>query len=198
MKTAARDTVLARIALGLVALQLLLLVVSWLLSAAFPESGVKSLLSGEGLRWFLGRFAQILAKPQLVWLVLLAMAYGVLMRSGMLHRRSSYREQRALMMSGVLLVLMIIMMLLLVALPHAVLLSAVGGLWPSPFSESIVPVTAFSVLLISAIYGLIAGKLNGAADVYNAVLEGLRSAAPLFLYYVLFTQIYESIRFVFP
>ncbi len=190
--------ILSRLALTLVGLQLLLMLVSWLWSAAFPESGVRSLLSGEGMRWFFGRFTYVLATPQLVWLVVSAMAYGVLMRSGLLQRHSSYRERRALMMSVILLFIIIVVMLLLVALPHAVLISAVGGLWPSPFSESIVPVVAFSVLLIAAMYGMIAGNYEGVADVYDAVLEGLRRCAPLFLFYVLFTQIYESLRFVFP
>ncbi len=198
MKNATRDRFWARLALGLVGLQVLLMLVSWLWSAAIPESGVRSLLSGEGMRWFFGRFTYVLATPQLVWLVVSAMAYGVLIRSGLLHRRDSYRERRAMMMAVILLILIVVVMLLLVALPHAVLISAVGGLWPSPFSESIVPVVAFSILLISAVYGMVAGRYEGVVDVYNAVLEGLRRCAPLFLFYVLFTQIYESLRFVFP
>ncbi len=198
MKNLARDRFLARMALTLVGVQLLLMLVSWLWSAAIPESGVRSLLSGEGMRWFFGRFTHILATPQLVWLLVCAMAYGTLIRSGLLRRRNSYREQRALMMAGILLLLIIVVMVLLVALPHAVLISAVGGLWPSPFSESIVPVVAFSILLISAVYGMVAGRYEGITEVYNAVLEGIRRCAPLFLFYVLVTQIYESLRFVFP
>ncbi len=188
----------ARLAVTLVGLQVLLLMVSWLLSAAFPESGIRSLLSSEGIRWFLGRFAQVLATPVLVWIVLCAMGWGCLSKSGLLRSPSGYRERRALMMSIVLLLLIIIVMVLLVALPHAVLLSAVGGLWPSPFSASLVPVIAFSVLLVSAFYGLVSGHYEHLTDVYGAVLQGLRQSAPLLLFYVLFTQIYESVRFVFP
>ena len=44
-------------ALALVLAQLLLMLGSWLWSAALPLSGVRSMLSGEGIRWFLGHFA---------------------------------------------------------------------------------------------------------------------------------------------
>ena len=89
-------------------------------------------------------------------------------------------------------------MLLLTAIPHAVLLSAVGGLWPSPFSASLVPVVAFSITLVSASYGLMSGRFDNISAVYDAVLQGIRQAAPLFLFYVLVVQIYESLCFMLP
>ena len=64
---------LAHIAMLLLVGQLLLLLVSWLLSAVFPVSGIHSLLSGEGLRWFFGSFADMLATPVLVWILLRSM-----------------------------------------------------------------------------------------------------------------------------
>ena len=67
---------LPHIAMTLFGAQLLLMLGSWLYSAAQPMSGVRSLLSGEGLRWMFGHFADFLAKPQLVWLLLLSMGYA--------------------------------------------------------------------------------------------------------------------------
>lgn len=189
---------LPSIALALAVGQLLLLLVSWLLSAAFPASGIRSLLSSEGLRWFMGRFAHLMATPLLVWLLLGAMAFGCLWRSGLLLRPSNYRERRALMLSLLLLALIVVVMLLLTVVPHAVLLSAVGGLWPSPFSSSLVPVLAFCVTLVSAFYGLVSGRFAGIADVYESLLQGIRQGAPLMLFYLLLMQIYESLRFVLP
>ena len=148
------------------------MLVSWLLSAAFPSSGLRSLLSSEGLRWLMGHFAEMIATPVLAWLLLCAMAWGCLARSGLLLRPTNYRERRAQVMALLLLAVIVGVMLLLTAIPHAVLLSAVGGLWPSPFSSSLVPVVA--------------------------VLQGIRQAAPLFLFYVLIVQIYESLRFMLP
>jgi aminobenzoyl-glutamate transport protein len=188
--------ILPHLAFVLVGLQLLLMLVSWLLSAAFPASQFRSLLTGEGLRWFMGSYARLVATPVLAWLLLGAMAYGCLWRSGLLHRPSSYREHRALMISLLLMAAIVVVMLLFTVVPHAVLLSAVGGLWPSPFSDSLIPVVAFSVTLVSAVYGLVVGRFEGVADVYHAVLQGIRLCAPLLLFYVLLIQIYESLRFM--
>jgi len=189
---------LPHIAVTLLVLQLLLMLVSWLLSAAFPGSGIRSLLSSEGLRWMMGHFADFLATPVLVWLLLCAMAWGCLTRSGLLQRPTSYRERRALMMSLLLLAVIVGVMLLLTVVPHAVLLSAVGGLWPSPFSASLVPVVAFSVMLVSAFYGIVAGRLENMPALYEAVLHGVRQWAPLLVFYVLLMQFCESLRFVLP
>lgn len=189
---------LPHIALWLVVAQLLLMLVSWLLSAAFPMSGIRSLLSSEGLRWLMGHFSHLLATPLLVWLLLCAMAWGCLLRSGLLVRPTNYREHRAKFMALLLLAVIVGFMLLLTAIPHAVLLSAVGGLWPSPFSDSLVPVVAFSVTLVSAFYGLVSGRFENISAVYDAILQGIRQGAPLFLFYVLLVQIYESLLFVLP
>lgn len=197
--------VLPYIALTLFVVQLLLMLVSWLWSAAFPMSGVRSLLSSEGLRWFLGGFADLLATPLLVWLLLLSMSVGCLMRSGVrlqvstLHSPAfGYRERRALLITLLLLLVYIGAVLLLALLPHAVLLSATGALWPSPFSASLVPVTAFGMVLLSSVYGMIAGRFNSLADIYDSLLYGIRLGAPLPLFYVLLFQIYKSLRFVLP
>jgi aminobenzoyl-glutamate transport protein len=70
------------IALLLIAAQVLLVLLSWLLSAMMTE-GVHSLLSGEGVRWFFGSFTHMVASPLLAWLLLLCMAGGCLVKSGL-------------------------------------------------------------------------------------------------------------------
>ncbi len=192
----------ATVALVLFLAEFLLVLASWIYSAASPMSGVRSLLSGEGLRWLMGGFADMLATPLLVWLLLLAMAYGVLRQSRLLVFRNStmltgYRQRRARLSAILLLLLIVGVVLLLTVIPHAVLLSATGSLWPSPFSYSLVPVVAFTVIAVSACYGLMAGTFSTLYDVYHALLDGLRRTAPLFVYYILLMQIYESLRFAF-
>ena len=188
----------ATLALVLFVMQLLLMLVSWIYSAAFPVSGVRSLLSGEGLRWLLGHFSDIMASPVLVWLLLLSMGYGCLDRSGLLRVNGSYRESRSRMITLLLLLLIVGVMLLLVVVPHAVLLSATGTLWPSPFSASIIPVVAFSGVLLGAVYGIVSGHFTGLRDIYDSLLYGISQGAPLLLFYILLNQIYESLLFVIP
>lgn len=174
------------------------MLVSWLLSAAFPDSGIRSLLSSEGLRWFFGHFSHQLATPVLLCLLLLIMAYGIFRRCGILSYHSSFRERRALTMTLLLAVVAVILMLLLTAVPHAVMLSAMGTLWPSPFSRALLPMLCFIVIALTAFYGLMAGYLSNLSDVYDALLDGIRQGAPFLLFYLLIAQLYLSLCYTLP
>lgn len=191
------------IALVLALAEVLLILLSWFLSAALPNSGVRSILSGEGIRWFMGHFSDMLATPVLVWIVLLAMAFGSFSQCGICKsseggsQTKSYRERRALLISGVTLAMCVIVMLLLTVAPHAILLSATGSLFPSPFLASLLPVIAFSVCASSIIYGVIAGTYNSLSAVYESLLYGIRWAAPCLLFYILLIQFCDSLMFVF-
>ena len=170
---------LPHIALSLFLAEIMLILLSWLLSAAMPNSGIRSLLSGEGLRWFMGHFGNILKC------------------CGFKRSPLNYRERRALLIGGSILAVCILAILLLTFMPHAVLRSATGDLWPSPFSYSIIPVLSFSLCLFSIVYGIIAGTFQSLGDVYHSLLYGIRWASPLLLFYILFIQFYESLMFVF-
>lgn len=186
------------IAFLLFAAQLLLMLVSWLLSAAIPTSGVRSLLSSEGLRWFLGHFSDVLGTPMLLCMLLLLMAYGSLKGCDILQFKSFYRQRRALIITLMLLLVYLGVIVLLVLIPHAVLLSATGSLWPSPFSAAIVPLIAFGVTLLSAVYGYVSGTYRNMSDVYQSLLDGIRVGAPWLLFYVLAGQLYYSLQFIMP
>jgi aminobenzoyl-glutamate transport protein len=49
---------------------------------------------------------------------------------------------------------------------------------------------------LGAFYGIIAGAFNTLADVYDAVLYGIRQGAPFLLFYVLLTELYQSLLFI--
>ena len=61
----------AWLASGLLVGQCVLVLVSWLQTAAMPETFPRTLLNAEGIRWFFGRFTENLMQPMLVWLLLL-------------------------------------------------------------------------------------------------------------------------------
>ena len=174
-----------------------LILISWILSAMRVE-GVRSLLSGEGLRWFFGNFTSMVASPWLSWLVLMLVALGCLQKSRLFSRpHSSYRDRMALRLTIVFLVLYVGVVLLLTAVPHAVLLSSIGSLFPSPFSRSIIPLLSFGIILISVSFGLVSGRFQTLSDVLDALSFGCRKGAPLFIFYILVIQLYESLKFVF-
>ena len=177
--------------------QVLLVIASWLFSAMMAE-GVRSLLSDEGLRWFFGSFTSMLATPALVWLLLLSMAFGCLYQSGLLSTGlNGYRAHVAWRVVVLLLILYLSVLVSLTAMPHAVLLSSTGQLFPSPFSRAIVPVVSFGIILSSIAYGWTSGRFNSIESVVGSLSFGLAKAAPLFVLYVMLMQFYESLRFVF-
>jgi len=183
--------------LALAIAEVVLVLLSWLLSATMTE-GVRSLLSSEGMRWFFGSFVSMLESPCLVWLLLLAMAGGCLWKSGLLSMRlSGYRERVALRITIALFLLYVLLVVALTAVPHALLLSATGQLFPSPFSRALVPILSFGMLLLSIAYGLTLGRFTSFADIVDSLSFGIQMAAPLFILYVFIFQFYESLRFVF-
>ena len=177
--------------------ELLLVLISWLLSATQTE-GVRTLLSSEGVRWFLGQFTVFLLKPQLIWLLLLSMAFGCLWQSCLFRpSQTSFRRQFALRLSAVVFVVQTASIALLIATPQAVLLSATGTLWPSPFSRALVPLAAIITINTSICYGLLSRTFTSVADIYESQKWGLSKAAPLMILYLIVVTLYESFRFVF-
>ncbi len=192
---------LAYLVLALVLAEVVLVLASWLLSATMAGN-VRSLLSSEGVRWLFGGFTTMLASPWLVWLVLLAIAGGCLWQSDIVSIRlplSSlhYRQRVALRTVLILMLIYVAAILALTLVPHAVLLSATGRLFPSPFSRAFVPIVSFGVLLVSVAYGWASGSFRSIASIVSAMSTGIAAAAPLFILYVVFVQFYESLRFVF-
>ena len=203
-----RKVGLGQVAIFLLMAELLLFILSWLLSATRME-GVRSLLSSEGIRWFFGSFTEIVASPLLVWLLLGLCAWGCIQRSGLLSLFTSspfhlftlspltYREKVALRVSLVFLVIYVVMIALLTLMPHAILLSATGSLFPSAFSRSLVPIIAFGLCLVSITFGLVSGHLRDIGDTFAALSSGIAQGAPLIILYLFLIQFYESLRFVF-
>lgn len=68
----------------LMGLQLLLILASWIVSAVFPSSPIHALIGSGGLRWFIGSFANNLASPLLVYVLLCSITYSSLVKSGLI------------------------------------------------------------------------------------------------------------------
>ena len=195
----------AWLTLVLAALQILLILVSWIVSSATQQTYVHSLLSSEGIRWFMGRFSENLATPVLVWLLLAAIAYGVLRTSGLaqaiadlIHgKRPSYRQRFALTVSMVMFILVIIVVFFLTCTSHAVLLSATGKLFPSSFSRALIPIVAFTVTILSVVYGLLSAHFLSWQQVFEGMTEGIRQTLPLWIVYLFAAQLIQSIIYSF-
>lgn len=184
------------IASVLLCAEALLIILSWILSTTMTE-GVRSLLSSEGIRWFFGSFTGIIASPLLVWLLLALIAIGSVQKSGLTAWKRHYRDRLALRVATVSLLIYLSLIALLTFLPHAILLSATGDLFPSAFSRSLVPIIAFGICVLSITYGVVSGRLKSLSSVIHSLSYGIEKGAVLLVLYILLIQFYESLRFVF-
>lgn len=196
--------------------QLALILLSWLITAAFPELPIRSLLSSEGVRWFFGSFTANQLTPLLAWFITAAMAVGACVRSrlwaafctkmsGLLHRRDStdgrqglhYRERIGLRLALAEFMVYVIIMLLLTVVPHAILLSVTGELFPSAFSSSLIPSLSFVLIVMSLSYGVASGTVDSVARMHRILVGGLEAGARIVPAYVIGVQLYMSLLYVF-
>lgn len=202
--------------LMLVTAQLALILLSWLITAAFPELPIRSLLSSEGVRWFFGSFTANQLTPLLAWFITAAMAVGACVRSrlwaafctkmsGLLHRRDStdgrqglhYRERIGLRLALAEFMVYVVIMLLLTVVPHAILLSVTGELFPSAFSSSLIPSLSFVLIVMSLSYGVASGTVDSVARMHRVLVGGLEAGARIVPAYVIGVQLYMSLLYVF-
>lgn len=184
-----------------IVLQILVILGSWFVTVVFPALPVRSMLSSEGIRWFLGQYTSNLASPLLVWLVLAGMTYGALRSSGlsraiMYFSNISYRQRFALKVVVAELIFFAIVLFLMTFLPQAILLSVTGELFPSSFSRSLIPFVCFLLTLFSITYGLINASFSSLTDIFCSLTSGITAISPWLVIYVFVIQLYYSILFV--
>lgn len=199
------NRICALVAVILIIIEVALVIVTWLINAAKPEVPVRSLLSQEGVRWLLGSIIDNLTNSILVGIILLNMAFGTLKGSGlvvgirdiMLRKEPDYRRMfalRVVLMEGIVFLLLLF---LLTAMPHAVLLSVTGRLFPSSFSASIVPVLSFIVIVLSLSYGAISGRIRNISEAYSVVAEGQKWLLWILPLYILLVEVIYSFIYIF-
>ena len=227
---------LPKIIFSLLAAQILLIFVSWVLDA-MQWCEVNSLLSASGIRWFLSTYSDNMASPVLIWILLVACAYGAIKHSvasysqlsesktcGELslprvkfilsqskgRRQNSHhiRERRGGSSSSVrisnmarivviiLAAIILIALLLLTIVPHAILLSVTGNFYPSPFSDSIIPILCCSTIFLSWIHGSIIGTITSIQSAFESLILGIRTFAPLIILYLFITHFCYSVIYV--
>ena len=208
---------LGYIVLVLLVSQLALILLSWLVTAAFPELPMRSVLSSEGIRWFFGSFVSNQLSPLLIYFIMAVMAVGACVRSRLYdalretlsNTRSSlttssnhqhkvhYREKVGLRIALVEFIVYVIIMVLLTAIPHAILLSVTGQLFPSSFSSSFIPSLSLIIINMSLTYGVASGTIDSVAKMHKVLVGGLEVGSRLVPTYVVGIQLYMSIRYVF-
>ena len=186
---------------SLLLFQIMVVILSWMIKTIYPDFNGRSLLSGEGVRWFLGNFTNNVASNILVWIILIGLSWGSIRASNILQvfKRShtlSYRERLGFRVVLIEIMIWGIVIVLLSFIPHAAMLSITGQLFPSSFSKSIVPLIAFIALFSSITYGLIIGRLRKGNLIIEALSNGIKQIAPYIIIYIILVQLIYSIKFV--
>lgn len=193
-------------ALSLIAIEVLLIIGSWIVSSLFPASTTRSILSSEGIRWLLGKCTENFCTPLLVWIIMLAMSIGIVLRCGIFANFPSaekkgskpFRTRIALMLIFAELIVITIIMTMLVAIPHAILLNIEGNLYPSSFSKFIIPFAALTICLCATTYGVTTSHFRSAKQWFDALCFGISKSSVILVFYFIITQIYFTIRFIYP
>lgn len=200
-----KTKVSAWICLVLVGLQVLLILGSWLVTSAMPDLPMRSLLSAEGIRWLFGHFIDNLSTDLLPSIILLTASFGAVPYSGLLHaiinifrhKKLRYVERVGMWVVFFEIVIGIVLVFLLTGVPHAILLSVTGHLFPSSFSQSIVPIVSVMVMVCSLTFGIVSGHLNTLSEVYEAMVFGLVKTAWILPIYIFGAETLASVVFVF-
>ncbi len=195
----------SRLAAALLVLQVVLILVTWVVNAAAPQLPLRPILSFGGLRWLFGTFVDNLSSPLTLWLLLLSMAYGTLEGSGLLKAcrtlcvwgKLQFRQMLGLRLVVFELVVFIAVAVLLTCVPHAILLSVTGHLFPSSFSRGFVPMLSAMLIILSLSYGVASGTFNTLERAYESCVGGLQKVAYVLPVYILFVELYYSVLFVF-
>ena len=179
-------------------LMIALILVSWFLAAVKPESEVRSMLGSEGIRWFFSSFVGNLTTPWLVWLVLSCITIGAVSSCGIFsYLASEFRQRVALWLVVIEFMLFVVIMMVLTLIPHAILLSVTGHLFPSSFTQSIFPYICFALCTMSVSFAGMSGRTKDVTDVFNTLTCGFKWLAPLLAVYVFLVQLVCSFLFVF-
>ena len=163
-----------------------------------PDFTIHSLLSSEGIRWFCSTFTENLLSPIFVWLILSFMAYGAVTSCGVIKSDVKngnapgnsadmpylFRRRHAIRIVFAEIIISVCIMLCLTVVPHATLLNATGHLYPSSFSQIIIPY-------------IMCGTIRSVSDIYKTLSIGLSELDKLIPLYILTVQLYYSLRFVF-
>ena len=91
----------------------------------------------------------------------------------------------------------LLLILALVLVPHAILLNVMGGYASSSFSRSILPYICFMVIVMAQSFGVVSQRLNSIEAMGEAMADGVRLSAPLFIIYILVIQLYSSVDYLF-
>ena len=128
----------------LLLLQVITVLVSWVWGSVILDTNVSSLLTADGVRWFCSSLVDNVRSPLLIYILLIGLTAGQVKRSKILADLASFStlpsfQRKAMTVALWEIAAILVVVAYLTLAPHAVLLSALGTLFPSSFSAFLVP-----------------------------------------------------------
>lgn len=190
--------------LAVVAVEIVAITGAWIASAVNPFGHFNNPLSGEGVRWMFRNMMSAMTSEWLVALLLFAISYGCITDSGLLKavfcreksQRESYqyRERMGLRLALIMTLIFVATMILLTMLPEALLLSATGDVFPSPFSEAIAPAVCLWLTSTSIVFGIVKGTFRTIPQVFGSFYGGISRCAPFVVLLILSLHCFNVIK----
>ncbi len=195
--------VFVSVVVALAVAQLLVILISWVVSVLFPTLEVNSLLGGEGLRWLLSSYEKNTNTPLLFYLLLTCFAIGSLFSSGVAHRllhiTSCNRDERWGITLFLVIVFVAVVLCVVYALyPLSFLLSVNGTIYPGPYLPAALIALSMAIVLGSFLYITITVPFHSMASrLMRMMTIGLVTVVPLVIIYFQTMELICSILYVF-
>ena len=109
------------------------------------------------------------ASVLLVYVILFLMAAGSVVYSKLF----VVRDQDGRMAAGVMFVIINVLLLLAALLPNSPLLGVTGRVFPSPWSHGLFQSLCIEFVVVSLLFGIVAGTLHSAMDVLRMLTYGI-------------------------
>lgn len=188
-----------------VVLELTVIIGTWIGSAMFSITNVRSLLSAEGVRWYVGAYSDVLATPYLIWILLAGLTYGIVSNSKVVdalqaqlrRERMEFIDRLSLHAAQILFAFILMLIMYLVCAPHAVLLSATGRIYGSSFSSGIMPLLTMLLTIPSLTYALGSSKFKSITDIFNAMVHGVTKTVPLIILYIFVMHLIMTVQYIY-
>ncbi len=187
---------------GLCAAEVAVVLLSWVVSALFPESNVRSLLGNAGLRWLLGGYERNVNTSAFFYFLITAFFVGAMINSGlagkiMRIKQCSYNERLGVILFFIGLFVALVLCLLFAFYPRSVLLSVNGTVFSGLYFRAVLIVVAVVATLGSCVFILLGEGNDAYENIARALTAGLKAAAPVMLLYYLIAELVLSILYVF-
>lgn len=185
---------------SLVLMQILTILSSWIVSAVWPSLGIKSLLSGSGLRWLLCNMPFNLSNHYFIYFLLWSIFGGTFVYSGLpkkiiMFSKNDFRERFAINIFFLIVIVAILVGVILAIFPHSSFLGVTGHIYPGPYLSSLMLLFGLAIFGGSMAFLFLSGKVSDWKEAEKACVFGLQSVAPVVIIYFLLKALVEMVRF---